>query len=916
MSIASKSYRVLLLGLLLTLVFSFPARCQEQESRWVFQSKPVKADVAVVFIHGLIGETLSTWTNSQGRTFFQLLKDNPDVGPKVDVFAFGFTSKMFGGGSLDTWEAGTKLDELLDFHGVWSYQRVVIVAHSMGGLVAMSALSTRPERRAKVPLLVLYATPQEGSQIAALGEKLLGSNPALRSLMPIDSNVFLKTLDDSWRRLDASVPYVACAYETKTIFGKLVVPYGSSTRFCKGNSMPVGGADHVSIVKPMSATSDSVIFLVNRLRERVFNASQQRSLLTPDFTETEDGFVLVLKNKEDRTPAKLVNNTGAPLTYMMSKFSDRRLYYWPHDTPRSIPAKQSETLAFAAPLATADAYTFALEIVGGKEYKVVIRMPPKAPTDRKKKTLPQAVASEITAFVRSSPDNVSREQVVATARGAVKSELKNFPAEDQPIVVAEVLSSLNLSDLASVALESASANARQIEELRSFLTTQAAGTVRVDQGSLRSVYLATDDGRVFEELASTLKQVPSLRTYGFGIEGDLQYARGNSSAAKLAYEQALAGLAPTRSVQTRLDTLNRLEKRIVSVGLGAPLSGALSALGRDQELGARLAIDQLNDRGLILDGRIAKFQLIAEDDAGDPKQGRAVAQKLVESGVAVVVGHLTSGTSIPASKVYSDAGIPQITPAATNPSYTRQGYRTAFRIVADDAQLGGALGRYAVKELKGRSIAVIDDRTAYGQGLAEEFSKAVKAFGGSITSQQYITDKTTDFTAVLYRIKAKNPDIVFYGGMDAAAGSMLSQMKQLGIDAKVMGGDGMCSFDLPKLASGAMVDDQVVCAEAGGTGGTEGTGSRLFKQDYRAKFAADAGLYSPYAYDAVNVVAAAMAKAGSADPKVFLPDLAATEGYVGVTGNISFDEKGDLKNGALTLYTYKGQRREQIAVIR
>jgi len=355
---------------------------------------------------------------------------------------------------------------------------------------------------------------------------------------------------------------------------------------------------------------------------------------------------------------------------------------------------------------------------------------------------------------------------------------------------------------------------------------------------------------------------------------------------------------------------------VVKIGHVAPTSGGIAHLGKDNENGARMAIDELNAKGVMIGGKKVKLELLAEDDGADPKQGTAVAQKLVDSKVNGVIGHLNSGTSIPASKVYSDAGIPQISPSATNPKYTRQGFKTTFRVVADDVHLGGTLGRYAVKELKGKSIAVIDDRTAYGQGVAEEFSKAVKASGGAIAEQQFTTDKATDFTAILTSIKAKKPDIIFYGGMDAVAGPMLRQMKQLGINAKMMGGDGICSSELPKLAAGAMGDGQVVCAEAGGVEGSQKAGMDKFKEDFKKKFNADVQIYSPYVYDAVNVMVAAMVKAGSADPKVYLPVLAKTDGYKGVTGTIAFDEKGDIKNGALTLYTYKGEKREQIAVVR
>jgi branched-chain amino acid transport system substrate-binding protein len=355
---------------------------------------------------------------------------------------------------------------------------------------------------------------------------------------------------------------------------------------------------------------------------------------------------------------------------------------------------------------------------------------------------------------------------------------------------------------------------------------------------------------------------------------------------------------------------------VVKIGHVGPTSGGIAHLGKDNEMGARMAIDELNAKGVTIGGKKAKFELLAEDDAGDPKQGTAVAQKLVDSKVNGVIGHLNSGTSIPASKIYSDAGIPQISPSATNPKFTRNGYKTTFRVVADDVHLGGTLGRYAVKELKGKSIAVIDDRTAYGQGVAEEFSKAVKASGGTIAEQQFTTDKATDFTAILTAIKAKKPDVVFYGGMDAVAGPMIRQMKQLGIDAKFVGGDGICSGELPKLAAGAMADGQVVCAEAGGVEGEQKAGMDKFRADFKKKFNADVQIYAPYVYDATMVMVDAMVKAGSADPAKYLPVLAKTSGYKGVTGTIAFDEKGDVKNGALTLFTYKGGKREQIAVVR
>ncbi|GAB3543230.1 branched-chain amino acid ABC transporter substrate-binding protein [Noviherbaspirillum agri] len=358
------------------------------------------------------------------------------------------------------------------------------------------------------------------------------------------------------------------------------------------------------------------------------------------------------------------------------------------------------------------------------------------------------------------------------------------------------------------------------------------------------------------------------------------------------------------------------QEQVVRIGHVGPISGSIAHLGKDNENGARMAIDELNAKGVTIGGKKVKFELLAEDDAADPKQGTAAAQKLVDAKVNGVIGHLNSGTTIPASKIYSDAGIPQISPSSTNPKYTQQGFKTAFRVVANDGQLGGTLGRYAADQLKAKKVAVIDDRTAYGQGVASEFVKGAKGKGVQVVSQQYTNDKATDFNAILTAIKAKNPDVIFYGGMDAVAGPMLRQMKALGINAKLMGGDGICTENLVTLAGDAIGSPgQVVCAEAGGVEEAQKKGMDDFRAAYKKKFGIDVQLYAPYVYDAVMVMVEAMKKADSAEPKKYLPELAKAN-YNGVTGNISFDAKGDMKNGTLTLYTYKGGKRDVIAVVK
>ncbi|MGH8853628.1 MAG: branched-chain amino acid ABC transporter substrate-binding protein [Telluria sp.] len=365
-----------------------------------------------------------------------------------------------------------------------------------------------------------------------------------------------------------------------------------------------------------------------------------------------------------------------------------------------------------------------------------------------------------------------------------------------------------------------------------------------------------------------------------------------------------------------LSTLFSLPSTEVRIGTASPLSGPGAHQGKDIEYGARLAIEDLNARGVTLGGRKVNWVLVAEDDAADPKTGTAVAQKLVDNGVAAVVGHLNSGTTVPASKIYASAGIPQMSPAATTPLYTQQGYKTAFRVVANDNLIGRTLARYALGTLKARKIAVIDDRTAFGQGLADQFAREVRSAGGAIiVSRQFTHDKATDFNAILTQIRAHRPDVVFYGGMDAVAGPMLKQMKTLGLQARLVAGDGVCSEKLPLLAGDALGDDKVFCAIAGGVTGAQEAAYIAFTKRFQDRFKLPVETYGPYAYDAVMVYAAAMQKAQSADPARFVPALAELS-HEGVTGTIAFDARGDLRDAAMTLYTYRQGKKAKLQVVR
>ncbi|RPE70805.1 amino acid/amide ABC transporter substrate-binding protein (HAAT family) [Tibeticola sediminis] len=360
----------------------------------------------------------------------------------------------------------------------------------------------------------------------------------------------------------------------------------------------------------------------------------------------------------------------------------------------------------------------------------------------------------------------------------------------------------------------------------------------------------------------------------------------------LASLAAVSGLVVAQDVQ------------VVKIGHVAPMSGPQAHYGKDNENGVRMAIEDLNAQNIVIGGKKVKFEIVPEDDAADPKQGTAVAQKLCDAKVNGVVGHLNSGTTIPASKVYHDCGIPHITGAATNPDLTKPGYKTTYRIIANDNSLGAALAYYAADALKLKTVAVIDDRTAYGQGVAEVFKKTAESKGLKVVDQQFTNDKATDFMAILTAIKAKKPDAVFYGGMDAQAGAMLRQMDQLGLtNVKFFGGDGICTNEIVKIAAGAKSLSNVVCAE-GGSSIAKMPGGVEWKKRYDAKFPGQFQIYSPYTYDATFVLVDAMKRANSTDPKVYTPEIIKTN-YKGVTANIQFEPNGELKNPAVTLSVYK-----------
>lgn len=358
---------------------------------------------------------------------------------------------------------------------------------------------------------------------------------------------------------------------------------------------------------------------------------------------------------------------------------------------------------------------------------------------------------------------------------------------------------------------------------------------------------------------------------------------------------ALAGLTMTASTAAMADV-------VVKLGFAGPLTGPVSHLGKDEQYGAQLALDDANGKGVVLGGQKVRFELLAEDDQADPRTATTVAQRLVDAGVKGVVGHVTSGAAIPASRIYEQAGVPSITPSATSPKLTQQKFKTTYRVIANDMQQGAAMARFATEALKAKRIAVIDDRTAYGQGLADAVVDNLKRLGVTPVGREFTNDKATDFSAILTRLKAAKPDAIFYGGMDAQGAPLLRQMRQLGIEAKYLGGDGVCTTEMIKLAGPAISAD-VFCTQAGIPMDKMPAG-KSFNERFLKRFSVPVQLYAPYSYDAASALVEAMKLADSADPARYLPLLQKVS-FKGVTGNVAFDASGDIREGGVALYQYQ-----------
>jgi len=370
-----------------------------------------------------------------------------------------------------------------------------------------------------------------------------------------------------------------------------------------------------------------------------------------------------------------------------------------------------------------------------------------------------------------------------------------------------------------------------------------------------------------------------------------------------------AGLSACGKQEDKTKTGSSLE-RVVKIGHAGPLTGEIAHLGKDNENGARLAIEEANAKGLTIGGQKVVFEFLSEDDEGKENKGPIIAQKFADAKVAGVVGHLNSGVTIPASVVYNEAGIPMISGSATNPKLTERGLKVAFRTVGRDDQQGPAIASYLNAQFKPRTVAVVDDATSYGEGLADQVELTLKAAGVSVLPREKGTKDTKDWKAILTKLKGKKPDAIFYGGMDSAGGPLIKQGRELGIKAVFAFGDGACSEKMHELAGAAA--EGMVCSQAGIPAMAA---SKSFLEAFKKRFNSDPIIYAPFTYDAANLLIASMQKADSADPAKYLPELAKIS-YEGASGRIQFDAKGDREDAEMTIFTMKAGKVVPVAIIK
>lgn len=553
----------------------------DSNPHWVLQQTP-PAKVALVFVHGVTGDMIGTWTAANGKKFWELVDENDQLKAKTDAFAYGFPSYTFKSGSFDIQEAANRLHDRLEYHQVLNYPAIVFVAHSMGGLVVMRELLTHHEILSKVPVVMFYATPMEGSLVAEIFKRF-SPNSALSEMTPANGNALLQTLDSEWKSLSAKErPHVKCAYENEPIGPSRVVPWTSATRFCEG-ATPAIAATHITIVKPERPGDDAIVELANALNEFVLGRQIEAKLETPDFIREGSENVFILRDSYGRQPARLLNEGGSSLRFTFTEIDDSSLWLTPDDTPRDIAGHSRMDMHIGLGRgATRSEYHFILRTTVQPDMRITVRVPDLGAITAQQEDVARKVAQEINQTLTNpyqlvrfrhaaTDDKEVPEEIVQVAHNAVAQVTPELPASTQWVLTADLLNSLNWPSLAGSALKSAekvspaavqapyvqflsALVAKRSGERHIFLNarTPVANPDALNEWSAEQPFTRPAVAGLGYEVAEKMQQVPPLKAYGFSLTGDLELAKGNTKAAHAAYLKA-AEIRPSPVISTHLN---------------------------------------------------------------------------------------------------------------------------------------------------------------------------------------------------------------------------------------------------------------------------------------------------------------------------------------------------------------------------
>ena len=549
----------------------------KEDARWIFKNDP-KANVALVFVHGIFGDTMGTWTNDKGKTFFDYVRESPQMHGKADMFAFGFTSDMLSGGSLSVAEASKKLTQSLQFNGVLDYEKIIFVAHSMGGLVVLHNLihEMSPDELAdKVPVVVLLGTPMEGAMIAKVADKI-ANNSALSDMFGVDKNKFLQQLSDDWKNR-ADKPTVICGYEKLATNGVLVVGWGSANLLCSRAAPPMDGTSHLSMVKPDRADHPAVILVVNGLNEFTF-IDPKAKLETPDFVP--EGDHLTIWMNADRTTARIVNASRSKVSYTIGQISDDKFLIRPK-TPRVLAAHAPEDIELYLLIGAKESeYSFVLEDGMGAKRKVVARVKDlnalNGALDQRVNKVVAAInnhlANENNAKMLAgfpSDDSRAADTTARVAFEAIKDPNVDISDSTRWLLTADALASARLPQISISAIRQAEAAS---PEIATTLAAQSLGGKLAADSGVSSIFANVSTPKVeprtpsfFEwriaknddigTLAVRLQQIPALKASGLALKGDILTARGQGDAAQKAY-MASASIRATPRTTLQMKALN------------------------------------------------------------------------------------------------------------------------------------------------------------------------------------------------------------------------------------------------------------------------------------------------------------------------------------------------------------------------